>query len=295
MKNKLLLSLLILFIFISVVPTYGETAETQEQDGKSIAFQLVESTPTNLSKDVKLNTEIKLLFNKNVVNMTVKENNSKCIKLLDANNNVVAAELILLDDQIEPDRKREIIIKPINLLNENTTYKIEISSNLQAKNGSLLGNTVEIIFSTLQNEKTEDSIKELPNENADQNNINDVNDINEVEIKNTEVSNNTNNTFNELQTNTQENSKNNSETTSENNNLNKETKEPSSNNTSDNSNIPSSPTDEQNAIKSDNSESDINAEKTNKNQNNYILLLCIIILLASIFIFIKFKKRNYEK
>ncbi len=291
MKNKILLSIVILFIFISVNPIYGETAETQEQDGKSIAFQLVESSPVNLSKDVKLNTEIKLLFNKNVVNMTVKENNSKCIKLLDENNNIVASELIFPDDQIEPDRKREIIIKPVNILNENTSYKIEISSNFQAKNGSLLGNTVLITFITLKNEKIEESINELPKDTTNQNNI---------ENKNSEVLSNVKNTYNVQQSPSQENSNNNSETISESNNLNKETEDSStnslSNDTSNNSNISSPPTDEQRLIKSDNDGTEVIEEETNNNQNNnYILLLVVIILLTAIFIFIKFKKRTYEK
>ena len=54
-------------------------------DGKAVGLALVNQIRKRRG-DVSLDTQIKLIFNKNVVNLTVKDNNSKCFKLLEANN-----------------------------------------------------------------------------------------------------------------------------------------------------------------------------------------------------------------
>lgn len=170
MKNKLVLFVMIFLIILSNTTSFADDTVVKE-DGQSIEFQLVESTPQNLSVDVALDAEIKLLFNKNVVNMTVKENNLKCIKLTDAKGEAVAVDLIFPDDQIEPDRKREIIIKPNEPLNENETYKVEISADMQAKNGSVLGEPAFVSFTTVllsAEQETEEDVQ--PVEQSTENN-----------------------------------------------------------------------------------------------------------------------------
>lgn len=160
MKNKFALSIIIFIIVFSTFTAFAEDTVIKE-DGKTIGFQLEESTPQNNSVDVALDIEIMLLFNKNVVNMTVKENNAKCIVLKNSNGEIVSSELIFPDDQIEPERKREIIIKPNEPLNENETYKVEISSNMQAKNGSLLGETTYVLFTTIKTLPKENLVEEV--------------------------------------------------------------------------------------------------------------------------------------
>ena len=68
MKNKILTTFIIYILFAAHVPAYGETSN-QEQDGKSIAFGLEQSVPADSSQNISLDAEIKLLFNKNVVNL----------------------------------------------------------------------------------------------------------------------------------------------------------------------------------------------------------------------------------
>lgn len=146
MKIKLL-PLLMAMIMASCVTAGAETINADE--GKKVEFCLEDSIPQNSAVDVEPDSNIKLIFNKNVVNLTVKENNLKCIILKDEHGQVVPSELIFPDDQVEPDKKREIYIDPVDNLKENTTYTVEISPDMLAKNGSKLGETVYVSFSTI--------------------------------------------------------------------------------------------------------------------------------------------------
>lgn len=157
MRNKFGLWILILFIFMSIPFAYGEEVVTEKKEGKSGAFDFVESTPANSAKDVELDGQIKLLFNKNVVNFTVKDNNEKCFSIKDAGNKEVPIDVIFADDQIEPDKKREIILCPKKPFDENTTYVVHILPTLKAKNGDSLDRDVAISFTTLSLQSKEDS------------------------------------------------------------------------------------------------------------------------------------------
>jgi hypothetical protein len=152
MKIKLL-SLLLAAVIAANVTVYAETINTD--DGKKIEFCLEDSLPQNLAVDFEPDSIIKLVFNKNVVNFSVKENNLKCISLKNDDGQVVPSELIFPDDQVEPDKKREIYIDPVENLNENTTYTVEISSDMLAKNGSTLGEAVYVSFTTLASKTQE--------------------------------------------------------------------------------------------------------------------------------------------
>lgn len=133
----------VVLILLSVVinfTAYGDESEP---------FTLIESTPANNAASVDLNPEIKLLFNKNVVNFSVKDNNAKCFKLTGENGQTVDIDIVFPDDQIEPDKKREIYIETNDALKENTKYTLEISKDMLAKNGTTLGETVYISFTTI--------------------------------------------------------------------------------------------------------------------------------------------------
>lgn len=112
------------------------------------ALDLVESAPADGSQGVAVDSHIYLLFDKNVVNFQLKENNLRCFTLLDPQNQAVPIEVILADDQIEPEKRNEIIVKPKVALKANTTYRLEISPELQAKNGQTLGKKLVISFTT---------------------------------------------------------------------------------------------------------------------------------------------------
>ncbi len=166
MKNKFGLWVLILFIFMSVPFSYGQESSGEKKEGKSGVFDFVESVPGNSAKDVKLDGEIELLFNKNVVNFSVKDNNENCFSIKDAENKDIPIDVIFADDQVEPDKKREIILKPKKPFDENTTYTVHISPKLKAKNGDSLDRAVTITFTTLslQSDKKDPPAGDKPEE-----------------------------------------------------------------------------------------------------------------------------------
>lgn len=134
MNKKFVVLLVLAFLMVIAVPSY--------------ALDLVESKPKNADQGVALDSEIYLLFDKNVVNFKIKDNNARCFTLLDDRNQVVPIEVIFADDQIEPEKRNEITVKPQELLKSGTTYKLEVSPELQAKNGTSLEKKLAISFVT---------------------------------------------------------------------------------------------------------------------------------------------------
>jgi hypothetical protein len=113
-----------------------------------LAVMLVESKPAPGDENVAVDGEIWLLFNKNVVNMSVAENNRNCFSLTDSEGRNIPIMVNLPDDQINPELKRQIFIQPLNPLSAAMTYTLTLSPQLQAKNGALLGVERKIVFST---------------------------------------------------------------------------------------------------------------------------------------------------
>ena len=54
---------------------------------------------------------ITLVFSKNVVNSKVAESNMALFHVLDSNQNEVTIEVIMADDQVEPDKKNDVVIQ----------------------------------------------------------------------------------------------------------------------------------------------------------------------------------------
>lgn len=117
-----------------------------ESDGTPLS--LASSTPAAGAKNVTVDAQIKLTFSKNVVNMTVKDNNVKCFSLLDAKGQAVAVEVKMADDQIEADKKNDVILVPRQPLNGGQQYTVVVSKDLTAKNGTKLDKETKIAFST---------------------------------------------------------------------------------------------------------------------------------------------------
>jgi len=115
--------------------------------GRENPLALVSSNPSDGEKDVGLPVEIKLCFSKNVVHMTVRDNNRKCFLLYSADG-TVPVEVVMADDQIEPEKKREIVLKPLENLRNGTAYTVKVAPELQSKSGVFLGRQVEISFTT---------------------------------------------------------------------------------------------------------------------------------------------------
>ncbi|WP_461204690.1 Ig-like domain-containing domain [Clostridium sp. DL1XJH146] len=108
----------------------------------------LEASSIKNEEEVSLDTkEITLEFSNNVINMAVKDDNMKCFDIVDGAGNSIDFEVVMGDDQIEPEKKRIITLELQEELKAGESYKVIISSEVTAKNGNALGEDVEINFS----------------------------------------------------------------------------------------------------------------------------------------------------
>lgn len=128
-----------------------------------IALTLLSSSVKSGDVNVLLNPTIDLRFNKNVVNLSVKSNNSKCFHLIDSKGNSVEIKIIFPDDQLRQDFKEHIFISPVQNLAPDSKYSLYIDRTLQAKNEQSIDSTHMIAFTTGQTTTTvaDPSLKDL--------------------------------------------------------------------------------------------------------------------------------------
>ena len=172
MKSKKSLVFLLMAIILLVnlnCLVMAEEAGTGSGQNKDTSLALESSVPQNGFDNMTVDGKIELIFNKNVVNMSVSDNNKKCFKLTDVNGKLIKIDVIMPDDQTEPNKKRNIYIKPVDSLTYSTKYVLTISSDLIAKSGSVLGNQIQLVFTTqsaTQTEKTSESVQTATTDNT---------------------------------------------------------------------------------------------------------------------------------
>ncbi|MGM9534334.1 MAG: Ig-like domain-containing protein, partial [Intestinibacter sp.] len=69
----------------------------------------------------------------------------------------VKINILMADDQVDLERRRQIIVEPAKALEENSKYTLEISDDLSAKSGSKLKSDIEIEFTTGTSSSTKSS------------------------------------------------------------------------------------------------------------------------------------------
>lgn len=128
-----------------------------------VALTVVSSSIKDGDSNVPLNPTIDLQFNKNVVNLTVKENNSRCFHLISSEGNSVKIKIIFPDDQLKSNYKEHIFIVPEQNLAPNSKYTLTVDKTLQSKSANALGNPYSITFTTGTAAATSDnaSLKDL--------------------------------------------------------------------------------------------------------------------------------------
>ena len=116
--------------------------------GKDKPLTLESSSIANGAQNVPVNPEIVLGFSKNVVNISVKENNKNCFSMTDSKGNSVPVDIIMGDDQVNPTQeiKRTITVKPAVSLDPGETYLLKISGDVTAKSGAKIGKDNYISF-----------------------------------------------------------------------------------------------------------------------------------------------------
>ncbi|MDD3652600.1 MAG: Ig-like domain-containing protein [Desulfotomaculaceae bacterium] len=146
-KKFLAMSLVLMLSLLTALPALAGDGDGTG-GGKGDSLRLVSSTPASGQQNVSLPVEIHLTFNKNVVNMTVSDINQKCFSLYTAAGSAVPIEVVLADDQVEPEKKRDISLKPLRSLQPGTEYVVRIAPELKSKSGVTLGSEVSIAFTT---------------------------------------------------------------------------------------------------------------------------------------------------
>jgi len=147
MKRIITFAVLFMVICLGYAVT-GWAAGEGSGGGAGSPLAIVSSTVSNGEAGVNLDREIKFVFSKNIANISVEENNHNCFSMTDSSGNMVPIEVITFDDQLESEKKNDLIVKPEALL-EGEQYTITISPDLQAKNGDKLGEEVTYTFSTI--------------------------------------------------------------------------------------------------------------------------------------------------
>lgn len=160
-KTKLLFFIIVLSSFVIGQTAFAEGDGTG--GGKSEPLTLVSSSIKDGANGVSLKPEIKLTFSKNIVNMSVNENNKNCFSLHTASGTVIPINLVLADDQIDFEKRNDATITPKANLEQGTTYSVVVSSTLKAKSGVTTGKEIRLTFTT-------EGTKAAPSNNNSNNN-----------------------------------------------------------------------------------------------------------------------------
>lgn len=145
-KAKYLLFIFVLSSFFTGQIVSAQGDGTGGNSGQPVT--LVSSSIANGAAGVTLKPTIKLVFDKNIVNFTVKDNNLKCFTLHSSTGASVPIDVIFADDQVDFADRDNAIITPKANLDQGTTYTLDVSPNLQSKSGSTLAQEVKITFTT---------------------------------------------------------------------------------------------------------------------------------------------------
>lgn len=135
--------------------------------GKDDPLALVASDPEDGATDVMQPVEIRLVFNKNVVHMSVRDANMEKFKMTAPDGTLVPLEIRMADDQIEPEKREEVYLIPQEQLLPDTVYTITIAGGLESKSNAVLGQDINLSFRTATAEvsaSTSDTVSqdELP-------------------------------------------------------------------------------------------------------------------------------------
>lgn len=147
--NQKLLSILFLLAFVlsTTIFSFAENGDgSGGGQGNPVTIQSI--SINDGSTNVELKPYIVINFSKNVINMSVKENNKNCFYMEDESGDNISLNVIMADDQVEPEKKRIISLTPQDKLKEGKQYTLYISQNITSKSGDRLDYSRSISFKT---------------------------------------------------------------------------------------------------------------------------------------------------
>jgi hypothetical protein len=146
---KGIVGICLVFLFLTVLPALAlAEGEQQSEEGTSgskplsfVSAEIVGGGNLEGASNVLTQPKFKLTFDKNVVNASVWENNTKCFTLTSASGQSVPVLVIKVDDTVDMNQRHYITIQPKVLLAAGTSYQLKISPNLMSKNTQTLAGT----------------------------------------------------------------------------------------------------------------------------------------------------------
>ena len=142
-------NLILAVILVAVLATWTVSGVAQGSGKNPLILEGFLMTD-ELNEEGQRTVVIEFTFSKNVVNMVVSENNSKCFKFIDKEDgNEVTLEVEMADDQIEREKRNNINLIIKNNVESLKTYQVIVSPGLESKSGEKLGEELVLEFMTL--------------------------------------------------------------------------------------------------------------------------------------------------
>lgn len=188
--NQKLLSILFSLVLVlsATIFSFAENGDgSGGGQGNPVTIQSI--SINDGATNVELKPYIVINFSKNVINMSVKGNNKNCFSMEDENGNKISLNVIMADDQVEPEKKRIISLTPQNKLKEGKQYTLYISQNITSKSGDKLDSSRSISFKTKKaievskDEEDNDATKPSNTTNTNNNTTNSNNNTTSSTVK----------------------------------------------------------------------------------------------------------------
>lgn len=144
-------------ISLFVQPVFAEGQGNGTGGGKAEPLKLISSSIEDDSTNISLNPTIQLDFSKNICNIKVYEINKDAIHLTSVHGKTIPIKVSFPDDQVQRKYKEQIFISPKSPLEKNTQYRLNIDRTLKSKNGDLIDNAYNILFTTGTNSTLEEN------------------------------------------------------------------------------------------------------------------------------------------
>jgi len=148
---KKLFQLVVILLVLALMVVCADSGDGTG-GGQGEALALLSTSVVDGAIDVPLEMQIVLGFSKNVIAISVREQNSQCFTLSKDQGEPINLEVIMADDQLEPEKKREIILKPSKPLEPGTVYHLMISEAMTSKSGTRLEGDILLSFTTIKTE-----------------------------------------------------------------------------------------------------------------------------------------------
>lgn len=142
----------VVLVLIAMVPAAfaqgGGGGGGGQGGGKDQPLKLLSVTPADGAANVSLKPEITMVFNKNVVDLRVREANAQKFSMKDASGNQVAIEVVMADDQIEPEKRDIITVVPKEQLKPGTAYTVVVAPGLESRSSDQTDQEITVTFTT---------------------------------------------------------------------------------------------------------------------------------------------------